>query len=70
MERLHGAALRIETDDETGCRYVIWQPMVSIGLGATEREALEDLRHAAHAGIDGSIAEKFRELDQGKPPAT
>jgi len=67
MERPHPAGLRIEVDSETGCRYIVWQPMVTVGLGGTEREALEDLRRAAHAGIDCSIDEKCRELGPSGP---
>ncbi len=69
MERPQDSGLRIAVDRETGCRYIVWRPMVAIGLGATEREALEDLRDAAHAGIDGLIAEKYRDLERAGPSA-
>jgi hypothetical protein len=70
MERPHAAELRVEVDGETGCRYIVWQPMVTVGLGTTEREALEDLRRAAHAGIDCSIDEKCREVEPGNGSGT
>ena len=62
MKRPHGAEIQIEVDEETGYRYIIWQPMVTVGLGDSAGAALEDLRCAAHAGIDCGVDGKLREL--------
>jgi len=55
--------IRIEFDEVLGEYYIVWQPMVVIGAGGTEKEALEDLREAAHFGIDTMIDTKLAELD-------
>lgn len=62
-----GAEIEIEYDEETGYRYIIWSPMVVIGMGMTAGAALEDLREAAHAGID-SIIDEEKESGRGEAP--
>ena len=45
--------------------YVIWEPIV-IGTGKTGQEALEDLREAAHFGVDTFIDLKLKDISKGK----
>jgi predicted RNase H-like HicB family nuclease len=45
----------MEYDEVTESYYVIWEPMAVIGMGKTEREALDDLREAANLGIETLI---------------
>ena len=54
--------LKTEHDDSQGY-YVVWQPLTAIGAGRTEREALEDLRVAAHFGIETIVNSKLREIN-------
>jgi hypothetical protein len=54
--------IRIEYDEGSRGYYIIWQPLTTIGMGGTEREALEDLRTAAYFGIDTMIDSKLREI--------
>ena len=49
--------IRIEYDDYSQSYYIIWQPLTVIGMGKTEKEALEDLRTAAYFGIDEMVNE-------------
>jgi hypothetical protein len=54
--------IQIEFDEEVRSYYIIWQPMVAIGVGGTEEEALEDLRRAAHFGIETKVNLKLKEI--------
>jgi hypothetical protein len=54
--------IQIEFDGEVRSYYTVWQPMVAIGMGRTEKEALEDLRAAAHFGIETKVNSKLREI--------
>ena len=54
--------IQIEFDEETRSYYTIWQPMVAIGMGRTEKEALEDLRTAAYFGIETEVNLKLKEI--------
>jgi hypothetical protein len=54
--------IQIEFDGEVRSYYTVWQPMVAIGMGRTEKEALEDLRAAAHFGIETNVNSKLREI--------
>ena len=47
-------SIEIGFDEETQGYYIIWEPIV-IGWGKTRQKVLEDLRQAAHFGIDTSI---------------
>jgi len=51
--------IKIEFDEETQNYYIIWQPIV-VSLGKTKGEALEDLREAAHFGVDTIIDLKIK----------
>jgi predicted RNase H-like HicB family nuclease len=46
--------INLEFDREAQEYHVIWAP-VCIGMGKTRHEALEDLRTAAHFGVDTLI---------------
>jgi predicted RNase H-like HicB family nuclease len=51
----------LEFDSETGEYFIVWEPAV-IGMGKTEREALEDLREAAYFGVDTFINLKLKNI--------
>lgn len=55
----------IELDEGTQNYYVIWEPIV-IGMGKTKREALQDLKEAAHFGVDTLIDLKVKDISIGK----
>ncbi len=55
--------IEIELDTETGSYFIIWQPLFA-SSGSTAGEALEDLRAAAHFGIDTMIDLKLKEIRQ------
>ena len=54
--------IEVKLDSETQDYYVIWQPLV-IASGGSEVKALQELREAAHSGIDVMIDMKLRELE-------
>ncbi|GAG71728.1 unnamed protein product [marine sediment metagenome] len=41
--------------------YIVWEPVV-IAMGKTRHEALEDLREAAHCGVDTLIDLKLKNI--------
>ena len=47
--------LQIEYDTVSNTYYIVWKPMAVIGTGSSKREALVDLKEAAHSGIDTII---------------
>ena len=51
--------INLRFDTEAREYYIIWEPVV-IGTGITRREALEDLRTAAHFGVDTMIDLKLK----------
>ena len=51
--------ITLRYDKETRDYYIIWEPVV-IGTGRTGHEALEDLRTAAHFGVDTLIDLKLK----------
>ena len=53
----------IEFDGETGSYFVFWTPCIA-GSGATQHEALEDLRAAAHFGVDTMIDLKTGDINK------
>jgi predicted RNase H-like HicB family nuclease len=57
--------INLEFDRETGEYYIMWKPVV-IGAGKTEHEALEDLREAAHFGVDTLINLKLKDIKKGE----
>jgi predicted RNase H-like HicB family nuclease len=62
MNRQPDNEIRTEYDDDSQGYYIIWQPLTTIGMGSTEQEALEDLRAAAHFGIEAIVNSKLREI--------
>jgi len=54
--------IRTEYDDDSQSYYVIWQPLTAIGMGRTEQAALEDMRAAAHFGIETMVNPKLRTM--------
>jgi len=58
-------AIELEFDEETRNYYIVWEPIV-IGLGKTRQEALEDLRQAAHSGLDTLIDLKLEDIGKGE----
>jgi hypothetical protein len=53
--------IKFEFDGESGEYYIIWKPLV-IGMGETRNKALEDLRAAAHFGVDTLINLKLKDI--------
>lgn len=64
MESLPCDEIEVAYDDDSQSYYCIWQPLISVGLGQTEAKALDDLRAAAHLGIETVIGLKMREIDK------
>lgn len=59
--------IEVGFDEQSRDYCAVWDP-VAIGLGRTRREALEDLREAAHLGVDALIDLKLGEgQDQDLP---
>ena len=54
----------MEFDEQTRDYYIVWRPIV-IGSGRTKREALLDLREAAHLGVDTMIESKLKDSQEG-----
>lgn len=61
LGELRTNSIEIEFDEETQDYYIIWNPIV-IGSGKTREEALEDLKGAAHYGVDTLIDLKLRDM--------
>jgi predicted RNase H-like HicB family nuclease len=55
--------INLEFDSKTGEYYIIWKPVV-IGMGETRGKALEDLREAAHFGVDTLIDLKLKDIEK------
>jgi predicted RNase H-like HicB family nuclease len=53
--------IKLEYDKESGDYYIVWEPVV-ISAGKTERRALEELRGAAHLGVDTLIDLKLKNI--------
>jgi hypothetical protein len=53
--------IRLDYDKESGDYYIVWEPVV-VSAGRTARRALEELRGAAHSGVDTLIDLKIKEL--------
>ena len=62
MKQLPYDEIMIAYDDDSQSYYCIWRPLTSVGLGRTEAEALDDLRAAAHLGIETMVKSKLREI--------
>jgi predicted RNase H-like HicB family nuclease len=64
MEQLPHDDIIIAYDDDSQSYYCIWRPLTSVGLGKTEAEALDDLRAAAHFGIEAMVDLKLSEIEK------
>ena len=51
----------IEFDEGTRNYYIIWEPVV-VALGKTRQKVLDDLRQAAHFGVDTLIDLKVKDI--------
>lgn len=56
--------IEIEFNQETKDYYIVCEPTV-ISSGKTKEEALEDLREAAHFGVDTFVDLKLRDIREG-----
>jgi len=56
----------IEYDAETMNFFAVLEPFPAIGMGETEKEALEDLRKAAYLGIETVIDMRLLETGNSK----
>ncbi len=54
-------SINLEFDKKSGEYYIVWEPLV-IGAGKTRDEALQDLREAAHFGVDTMIDRKLQNI--------
>jgi predicted RNase H-like HicB family nuclease len=54
-------SINLEFDKESGEYYIVWEPVV-IATGKTADEALQDLKEAAHFGVDTMIDRKLKDM--------
>jgi len=54
-------SIDLEFDKKSGEYFIVWEPLV-IGAGKTGDEALQDLREAAHFGVDTMIDRKLKDI--------
>lgn len=54
-------SINLEFDKKSGEYYIVWEPVV-IGTGKAEVEALQDLREAAHFGVDTLIDRELKNI--------
>ena len=54
-------SINFEFDEKSGEYYIVWEPVV-IGAGKTAGDALQDLREAAHFGVDTMIDRKLQDI--------
>jgi len=54
-------SINLEFDKKSGEYYIVWEPVV-IGAGKTAGDALQDLREAAHFGVDTMIDRKLQNI--------
>lgn len=53
--------IKLEYDRESGDYYIAWEPVI-LSAGRTKRQALEELRGAAHSGVDTLIDLKLKNI--------
>jgi hypothetical protein len=53
--------INLEYDQESREYYIVWEPVI-LSAGKTERQALEELRGAAHSGVDTLIDLKLKNI--------
>jgi predicted RNase H-like HicB family nuclease len=66
MEQLPYDEILIDYDDDSQSYYCVWRPLTSVGLGKTEAEALDDLRAAAHLGVETMVSSKLMEIGKNQ----
>jgi predicted RNase H-like HicB family nuclease len=54
-------SIDLEFDEESGEYCIVWEPVV-MAAGRTAGEALQDLREAAHFGVDTMIDRKLEDI--------
>jgi hypothetical protein len=64
IEQLPYGEILVTYDDDSQSYYCVWRPLTSIGLGKTEAGALDDLRAAAHFGIETMVDLKLSEIEK------
>jgi hypothetical protein len=64
MAPLTDSKISFEYDEELQSYYIVWNPIAAIGMGRTEKEALEELRAMAHFGIDTAVDIKLAEINR------
>lgn len=57
--------IEIAFDDVTQDYYAFWKP-IAIGAGKTKNETLQDLKQAAHFGVDTFIDLKVKDISTEK----
>jgi len=63
---LQNNEIDIVFDEITRAYYVVWEPMKVIGSGKTKYGALQDMRKAAHFGVDSYVDSKLKNIYQEK----
>ena len=58
---MKGNDIKLEYDRESGDYYIVWEPII-LSAGKTTRQALEELRGAAHSGVDTLIDQKLAKI--------
>jgi predicted RNase H-like HicB family nuclease len=53
--------IAVEFDEATRSYFIVWAPLIA-SAGDTEHEALEELRDAAHFGVDAMIDMKMKDI--------
>jgi predicted RNase H-like HicB family nuclease len=53
--------IKLDYDKESGDYYIVWEPVV-MSAGKTACQALEELRGAAHSGVDTLIDQKLGKI--------
>jgi predicted RNase H-like HicB family nuclease len=56
-------SIELDFDEESGEYYIVWEPVI-MGAGKTADEALEDLREAAHFGVETLIDQKLQKIEK------
>ena len=54
-------SINLEFDEKSGEYYIVWEPVV-LATGKTRDEALQDLKEAAHFGVDTMIDRKLKDI--------
>jgi predicted RNase H-like HicB family nuclease len=52
--------IAVEFDEASRSYFIVWAPLIA-SAGDTEHEALEELRDAAHFGVDAMIDMKLKD---------